>query len=298
MPSEAFDSIVALLGAAKASPTTDVTELRAAYAMMGTMVPVDDTVDVEPGELGGVTGDWLTPIAADEGRVVLYFHGGGYNIGSAETHRAMLTHLATRARTRVFSAGYRLAPESPYPAAVDDAAAAYRGLLHVGTDPSRVVVAGDSAGGGLALALLVRLRDAGDPQPAGAVVLSPWTDLAGTSPSLTANDELDIMLSRELLDHWASTYLAGADADLPDASPLYAPLTGLAPLFVLVGDAEILLDDGARLAARADDAGVDVTLQVEPDMFHVWPFFAGIVPESDAALDDIAAWILEHAPAR
>ena len=298
MPSEAFDNIVALLGAAKASPDTDLADLRAGYAMMGAMVPVDDTVDVEPGDLGGVAGDWLTPIAADEGRVVVYFHGGGYNIGSAESHRSLLTHLATRARTRVFSADYRLAPESPYPAAIDDAVAAYRGLLAVGTDPARVVVAGDSAGGGLALALLVRLRDAGEALPAGAVALSPWTDLAGSSPSVAANEGTDIMLGRPLLDHWAASYLDGAAADLPDASPLHADLSGLPPVLVQVGDTEVLLDDGARFAAKADTAGVDVTLQVEPDMFHVWAFFAGIVPESDAALDEVAGWILARTPAR
>lgn len=297
MPSESFDNIAALLGAAKASPDTDLAELRAGYAMMGAMVPVDDTVTVEPGELGGVDGDWLTPESVDDGRVVLYFHGGGYNIGSAESHRSMLTHLATRARTRVFAADYRLAPESPYPAAVDDAVAAYGGLVAAGTDPARVVVAGDSAGGGLALALLLRLRDAGSPLPAGAVVLSPWTDLTGSSPSITANEGTDIMLGRPLLEHWAASYLAGAPADQPDASPLHADLAGLPPLLVQVGDTEVLLDDGARFAAKADAAGVDVTLEVEPDMFHVWAFFAGIVAESDAALDSAAAWIQARTPA-
>jgi acetyl esterase/lipase len=298
MPSEAFDNIVALLGAAKASPDTDLAELRAGYAMMGAMVPLDDSVEVEPGDLGGVAGDWLTPAAADEGRIVLYFHGGGYNIGSAESHRSMLTHLATRARARVFATDYRLAPESPYPAAVDDALAAYRGLLSTGADPSRVVVAGDSAGGGLALALLVRLRDAAEPLPAGALALSPWTDLSGSNPSIAANDGLDIMLGRPLLDHWAASYLDGTAPTDPGASPLHADLTGLPPVFVQVGDTEVLLVDGARFAAKADAAGVDVTLEVEPDMFHVWAFFAGIVPESDAALDSAAAWILARTPAR
>jgi acetyl esterase/lipase len=298
MPSEAFDNIVALLGAAKASPDTDLAVLRAGYAMMGAMVPLDDSVEVEPGDLGGVAGDWLTPAAADEGRIVLYFHGGGYNIGSAESHRSMLTHLATRARARVFATDYRLAPESPYPAAVDDALAAYRGLLSTGADPSRVVVAGDSAGGGLALALLVRLRDAAEPLPAGALALSPWTDLSGSNPSIDANDGLDIMLGRPLLDHWAASYLDGTAPTDPGASPLHADLTGLPPVFVQVGDTEVLLDDGARFAAKADAAGVDVTLEVEPDMFHVWAFFAGIVPESDAALDSAAAWILARTPAR
>lgn len=298
MPSDAFDTIVALLGAAKASPDTDLAELRAGYAMMGAMVPVDDTVQVEVGELGGVPGEWLSPIVADEGRVVLYFHGGGYNIGSAETHRSMLTHLATRARTRVFSADYRLAPESPYPAAIDDATAAYESLLAVGTDPARIIVAGDSAGGGLALALLTRLRDAAVALPAGAVALSPWTDLAGSSASITANEDLDIMLGRPLLHHWATAYLDGADPEHPHASPLHADLTGLPPILVQVGDTEVLLDEGVRFAARAADAGVDITLQVEPDMFHVWPFFAGIVPESDAALADASDWILARTPAR
>ena len=296
MPSDAFDSIVALLGAAKASPDTDVADLRAGYAMMGAMVPVDDTVAVEAGELGGVAGEWLTPTTADAGRVVLYFHGGGYNIGSAETHRSMLTHLATRARTRVFSADYRLAPESPFPAAIDDATAAYEGLLAGGADPARIVVAGDSAGGGLALALLTRLRDTGVALPAGAVALSPWTDLAGSSASVSANEDLDIMLGRPLLHHWATAYLDGADPEHPLASPLHADLTGLPPILVQVGDTEVLLDEGVRFAARAADAGVDITLQVEPDMFHVWPFFAGIVPESDAALADASDWIRSRTP--
>lgn len=296
MPSEAFDSIVALISAAKPAPDAPVDELRAAYALMGSMVPLDVSVAIEPEVLGGVPGEWLTPVDADEGRVVLYLHGGGYNIGSAESHRSMLTHLATRARARVFTVDYRLAPEAPYPAAIDDTVAAYEGLLAIGTDASRVIVGGDSAGGGLALALLVRLRDAGHRLPAGAFTLSPWTDLAGSSPSLDANAEVDIMLGRPLLDHWAATYLDGAAANLPDASPLHATLTGLPPILVLVGDAEVLLDDGARFAARAADAGVDVTLQVEPDRFHVWPFFAGIVPESDAGLAEVADWILACTP--
>jgi len=298
MPSEAFDAIVALLGAAKASPDADLADLRAGYALMGAMVPVDETVDVEAGDLGGVPGEWLTPIAADEGRVVLYFHGGGYNIGSAETHRSMLTHLATRARTRVFSVDYRLAPESPYPAAIDDAVASYEGLLTVGTDPARVVVAGDSAGGGLALALLTRIRDAGVALPAGAVALSPWTDLTASSASIAANEATDIMLGRPLLHHWATAYLDGADPEHPHASPLHADLSGLPPILVQVGDTEVLLDEGVRFAAQAADAGVDITLQVEPDMFHVWPFFAGIVPESDDALAEAAAWILARSSAR
>ena len=298
MPSEAFDAIVALLGAAKASPDADLADLRAGYALMGAMVPVDETVDVEAGDLGGVPGEWLTPIAADEGRVVLYFHGGGYNIGSAETHRSMLTHLATRARTRVFSVDYRLAPESPYPAAIDDAVASYEGLLAVGTDPARVVVAGDSAGGGLALALLTRIRDAGVALPAGAVALSPWTDLTASSASIAANEATDIMLGQPLLHHWATAYLDGADPEHPHASPLHADLSGLPPILVQVGDTEVLLDEGVRFAAQAADAGVDITLQVEPDMFHVWPFFAGIVPESDDALAEAAAWILARSSAR
>lgn len=295
MPSEAFDTVTALLGAAKPSPDTPLDELRAGYVMMGSMVPVDPSVDIAPGELGGVPGEWLTP-ATDEGRVVLYFHGGGYNIGSVESHRSMLTHLAARSGARVFAVDYRLAPEAPYPAAVDDALAAYRGLLDAGTDPARVVVAGDSAGGGLALGLLVRVRAGELAMPAGAAVLSPWTDLSGSNPSLTANEARDLMLGPPLLDHWAASYLAGAPADQPDASPLHADLTGFPPLFVQVGDAEVLLDDGARLAARADAAGVDVTLEVEPDMFHVWAFFAGAVPESDAALDSVAAWVRARTP--
>jgi acetyl esterase/lipase len=226
----------------------------------------------------------------------LYLHGGAYQMGSPATLRHMIALLSAAAEARVLSVDYRLAPEHPFPAAVDDALTAYRQLLSDGTNPGDVAIAGDSAGGGLALATLVALRDAGDPLPAAAVVMSPWTDLALTGESLRTRADVDVMVKPAGMPETAATYLAGADPRHPYASPLYADLHGLPPILIHVGDAEVIRDDSTRFAAEAEAAGVDVTLEVWDEMPHVWHAFVGLLPESDQAIERIGQWLRAHCP--
>ena len=295
MPSEAFDNIVALIRAADVSVSLD--DQRAGYELLGSMIPPADGITVEAGELGGVPGDWIAPAdpaGVDRDRTILYLHGGGYSIGSAQTHRGMLTHLAKAARARLFTVDYRLAPEHPYPAALDDATAAYRALLDDGVDPSRLALAGDSAGGGLALALLLRLRDEGVALPATVTPISPWVDLTLSGDSLSIGGIDDPLLTSEALTQWVANYLGPTDPAAPAASPLFADLTGLPPLLIQVGDQEVLLDDSRRLAERAEAAGVKTELVVAADMVHVWHFFGDLTPESSDAIRSTADWIVAH----
>jgi monoterpene epsilon-lactone hydrolase len=243
-------------------------------------------------------GEWIERDAGGdrENRTILYLHGGGYFFCSPETHRAITINLAKRAEAWVFAPAYRLAPEHRFPAAVEDALASYRGLLAAGTPAARIVVGGDSAGGGLALALLLSLREAGDPLPAGAVLFSPWTDLAATGDSLRRNDKSDAMFRGHRVAENARLYLGDTPPTHPLASPLYADLKGLPPLFIQASDSEILLDDSARLADRAEAAGVDVRLSVWHKLPHVWQYFAPFLPEGRAALAQAAAFIGYVAP--
>ncbi len=224
----------------------------------------------------------------------MYLHGGAYQLGSPATLRHLVAMLAAAAQAQALSVDYRLAPEHPFPAAVDDAVAAYRWLLAAGRDPASVAIAGDSAGGGLTLATLVALRDAGDPLPAAAVAISPWTDLALTGESLRTRAGADVMVKPAGMPESAALYLTGTDPRHPYASPLYADLRALPPLLIQVGDAEVILDDSTRFAARARTAGVDVTLEIWDEMPHVFQAFAGLLPEADQAVARIGSWLCEH----
>jgi acetyl esterase/lipase len=219
----------------------------------------------------------------------------GYVIGSINTHRDLASRLSLAAAARVLLIDYRLAPEHPFPAAVDDATAAYRWLLSSGADPSHMVIAGDSAGGGLTVATLVALRDAGTPLPAAGVCLSPWVDLECSGESMTTKAAADPMVRRDGLMKMAEWYLAGQPPRTPLAAPLYADLSGLPPLLIQVGTAEVLLDDSTRLAERARKAGVTVTLEPWEDMIHVWQAFAALLPEGRQAIDRIGEFITQQA---
>lgn len=242
--------------------------------------------------LGGVAGEWVRSGGLAAGSV-LYLHGGGYLACSPKTHRPITGAYANRG-LEVFAPDYHLAPEHPFPAAVDDALAAYKGLLDSGVAPERLSVSGDSAGGGLALATLLAVKAAGLPMPSSAVVFSPWTDLAVTGATVQTNRRRDSMLVGDLLKDGAAFYLNGADAKNPLASPLYGDLAGLPPLLIHVGEAEVLRDDSARFAARAADAGVAVTLKIWDGMPHVWQLFQVILPEARAAMEEAADFAKRH----
>ena len=241
-------------------------------------------------------GEWLSPEKVTaSGITILYLHGGGYYFCSPATHRGIVSPLAARSGARIFSLDYKLAPEHPFPAALDDALAAYRRLINDGASPASLVIAGDSAGGGLALATLLALRDAGDALPAGAVLFSPWTDLAATGASMTSNDGRDPMFFSRAFVPAGKLYLGDIDARNPYASPLYGQFDGLPPLFIQAGDTEVLLDDSTRVAEKAQAAGVSVDFEIWPDMPHVFQMFAPFVPEANRALDRAAGFIRQVA---
>lgn len=255
------------------------------------LLPSPRGVLMTSGFVGGVLGEWVQ--AGTIKGHMLYLHGGGYFACSPRTHRA-ITGAYARHGLNVFAADYRLAPENPFPAALDDALAAYRGMLEQGIPPGELVVAGDSAGGGLAIATLLAAKDAGLPMPACALLFSPWTDLAGTGESLITNRERDPMLVSERLREGGDIYLNGADPENPLASPLYGNLAGLPPLLIQVGDGEILRDNSTRLAERATAAGVQVDLKVWPGMPHVWQISQNFLPEAREALNQAAAFAKTH----
>lgn len=247
-------------------------------------------------------GEWLERECDSERgapvRTLLYCHGGGYYFCSPSSHRPLVFGLAARSGARTFSLDYRLAPEHPFPAALDDALAAYRRLVADGTPPDSIVVAGDSAGGGLALASLAALRDAGDPLPAAAVLFSPWTDLAATGATIVSNDGIDPMFCGAAIGRAARFYIGEASPTHPYLSPLYADLRGLPPLLIQAGSTEVLLDDARRVAERARASGVSVELEVWPKMPHVWQLWAPFVPEAKSALEHAAQFVRRHARER
>ena len=242
--------------------------------------------------INGVAGEWIEASVADSG-IILYLHGGAYALGSINVHREWIARLASSTHTRALAINYRLAPEHPFPAALDDTLSTYRWLLDQGTDPAQIFIAGDSAGGGLALATLLSLHDVGDPLPAGAICISPWTDLALSGASIQSNTKLDPILDPDSLQMYAGYYAGDQDLTLPLLSPLYADLTGLPPLLIQVGSDEILLDDARSLAGRAREAGVNVTLEVWDEMFHVFQLFSFLLKTTQMAVAQIVEFVAD-----
>ncbi len=294
MASAQLDMIVQILKSRPRPADQTIEQQRASMEQLASINPAPSDVSREPVEAGGVPAEWISAPGAPEERTVYYLHGGSYSVCSIATHRDIISRLSRAAGARALAIEYRLAPEHPFPAAVDDSLAGYRWLLSTGADPARTAIAGDSAGGGLAIATLVALRDAGDPLPAAAVCMSPWVDMEMTGESVTANAAKDPMIQREDLLQAADAYLGGADPRTPLASPIYADLAGLPPLLIQVGTAETLLDDANRLADRARAAGVEVTLEPWEDMIHVWHAFAALVPEGQQAIERIGRFIREQ----
>lgn len=251
-------------------------------------------INFKPFREAGLKGEWVRSRAHHNERVVLYLHGGGYFFCSPRTHRPVTTALARQLGGRTLALQYRLAPEFPYPAALEDAVRAYQWLLDHGTLPKHIAIAGDSAGGGLALATLVKLRDLEMPLPAAGILFSPWTDMAATGASLDENDSNCAMFSAAGIRAARHLYVGDDDPYNPLISPLYADLDGLPPLLLHVSDNEVLLDDSTRLAERAQAHGVTMEFKVWADQPHTWQLFHRLIPEGRASLEEACAFLCRH----
>lgn len=289
MPSEQLREFTRMIRAQRADAPLggDVGVMRANMESQQAQLPVPDDVTREQVTIVGRTACWVRTPKVRAGACLLYLHGGGYVMGSLDTHFELMGRLARATGMAVLGLDYRLAPENPYPAAVEDAVASYHWLLEQGYPSGAIVIAGDSAGGGLSMATLLALKDQRAPLPAGAVLLSPWTDLTGSGDSVRTRAEADPMITGDVLGPMAEHYLAGTAGNLPGASPLFGDLSGLPPLLIQVGDAEVLLDDSTRLHERALAAGVDSTLHVFDEAFHVFQAIP-VLPESAEALEEVA----------
>jgi monoterpene epsilon-lactone hydrolase len=302
MASPELQTLIDMMRAAPPRAEASVEERRDGFDQLGAMIPQLPDARIEALRVNGTPAEWsaidgstpLTTSGASPSTTVLFLHGGGYVIGSLNSHRRLVSDIARAADARVLAIDYRMGPEHPHPAAVDDAVDAYRWLLAQGVAPERIAIAGDSAGGGLTAATLLALRDAGGPLPACAVMMSPWLDLACAGDSMTTKAPVDPMISPTELHGWASMYHGAGDLKAPLASPLYAELSGLPPIMLQVGTEEILLDDSLRYAERAKAAGADVTLDVWDEMIHVWQLFAFMLPEAQQAIDRAGAFIKER----
>ncbi|MFG2730545.1 alpha/beta hydrolase [Streptomyces canus] len=289
LPRPVMRAVVRLAVRPVLSPTMPVRRQRRLLNLLSRIALLPRGTRVVTVDLGGRPAERIGQPGADDNRAVLYLHGGGYTFGSPTTHRALAAHLAVSAGAPVYLLDYRLAPEHPYPAAVDDAAAAYRALLDSGIGPQRLAVAGDSAGGGLTLALMTRLRETDVPLPTSLALISPWVDLTLAN---VRDDRRDPLLRVALLRSCAAHYGAGrAGARTPEISPLFADLTGLPPMLVHSADGEILLAEVERLVKRAEAAGVSVAYRRLERMWHVAHLHAGLVTASTAAVHEIGAFL-------
>ncbi len=291
MASAELASVIEMLRAMPPVGGDTIPEMRATMEASTGVMPLPEDVRFEPVDAAGVKAEWAIAPGAASDRAIVYFHGGGYVSGGIRTHRLLVADISRASGVPVLSVDYRLGPEHPFPAAVDDAAAAYSFVRARGIPASRIAVGGDSAGGGLTVAALLALRDRREPLPAAGICISPWFDLSLSGQSMDTREAADPMLNRTRLGMMARGYLAGTDPRTPLASPLFADLTGLPPLLVQVGTAEVLLDDSIRFAARARQAGMDIELEVWDDMIHDWHAFALVLPEGRQALERVGEFL-------
>ena len=293
MAQSEIDAIRALLGS-KPRPH-GWSERRQRLDDVGAVWPVADDVELVAVDAGGVAGEWSNVPGSDASRVLMFFHGGGYCSGSIRSHRRMVSEAGRAAGVRTLAVGYRLAPEHPYPAAADDALAAWQFLRREGIAPAHVAIGGDSAGGGLTVALINRLRAAGEKLPGCAWLVSPWTDLTMSGSTLVSKDAVDPLIHKAYLEELAGAYVpAGMERADPRLSPLHADLAGLPPTLIQVGSAETLLADATRFAAAAGAADVAVTLQIWPHMIHAWPLWNARLDDGRRALASAGAFIRAH----
>ena len=295
MADRGIDVVRAHLAKLPPSDSLTTAERRAQYERAEKVFPTPSDVKVERVNAPVAPAEWLRPPSAEPGRVVLYLHGGGYVIGSPRSHRHLAAAIAGAAGASALLLDYRLAPEHPFPAAVEDATAAYRWLLDQAIAPERIVIAGDSAGGGLTVATLLALREARVPLPAGGVCISPWVDLTCSGASYGTKADADPIVGRSGVEEMARAYLGATPPRTPLASPLFADLRGLPPLLIHVGTDEVLLDDAVQLAERAKAAGVDATLEVYDRMIHVWHWFLPMLDEAQTAVEAIGRFVRSRA---
>jgi monoterpene epsilon-lactone hydrolase len=291
MTATQLDGLVTLLRSRAVPPDYDVAQARTRFEKTAVFLGGAPDAKCEKVDAGGVPSEWVMAPGCDSGRAILYLHGGGYAIGSLNTHRRLAYDISAASAAKVLLIDYRLAPEHPFPAAVDDAAAAWCWLLQQGFATNRLAIAGDSAGGGLTIATLVNLRDKKLGLPACAVAISPWVDLEGLGNSITTRSAQDPMVQKDGLLWMAKMYLNGKDAKTPLAAPLHADLRGLPPTLVQVGTAETLLDDAIRIAEKMHAAGVDARLAIWPNQLHVFPLFAPMLSEGRDGCLEIGTFI-------
>jgi monoterpene epsilon-lactone hydrolase len=292
MPDPGIEAIRALLAACPRS--TQLAERRRRLDALGTQYALPADVQIEPVSANGVPAEWNSTPGAEASSVLLFLHGGGYVAGSLRSHRSMVAEAGRAAGLRCLALDYRLAPEHPFPAAVEDAVSGYRYLLDQGFTPPRIAIGGDSAGGGLAAATLVAIREQGLPMPACGWLVSPWVDLESTGDSMASKAGVDPMVQKPYLLEIAALYLGGAGPRTPLASPLHAALHGLPPLLVQVGASETLLDDAVMFARRAGAEDVAVTLEIWPEMIHVWHLFHSQVEGGRKALAAAGGFLRRH----
>jgi len=291
MPSEDIKKVRELIAAQPPRNELSTDERRKFMDSWNELHPVPDSVSVAAARVADIPVEWIeAPNSSDDG-VLLYLHGGGYVIGSPNSHRHLVANLSAESGLQGLLVDYRLAPEHPFPAAVEDALSVYASLLTHGYEPEQVAVAGDSAGGGLVIAMMLAAKDANLPQPAAGVCISPWTDLTQTSGSFLSNAKVDPTVSKQSLDHFAQLYIADEDIKNPYASPLFGDLSGLPPLLVQVGSIEVLLDDATNLVERAKASGVLATLEVWEEMIHVWHRYYPLLREGRDANARIGEYI-------
>ncbi|MBL4583689.1 MAG: alpha/beta hydrolase [Pseudomonadales bacterium] len=288
---EAFKQLLAAGAAESEGQERTLADMRNGYEQLGGAFPIADDVQIEAVSADGVSSQFTNISGTTSDSVLFYLHGGGYVIGSLTTHQSLVADICRAAGIKGLAVDYELAPEGQFPCALRDAVKAYQWLLSTGVKAENIVIAGDSAGGGLTVATLVKLRDQNIALPGAAILLSPWADLTHTSDSMDSRAEEDPMVSRESLAMMADMYLAGADPKNPEASPVFSDLTGLPPMLIQVGTAEVLLDDSRLLTKNAKAAGVDVTLQEWDEMVHVFPHYAPIISDGRKAIDQMGEFI-------
>lgn len=290
----AFRAVIKYGIAPRFHPTASIQDQRSLLDNLGKLSLLPFRTKTQSVTIDDVPGKWITATAASEDRAILYFHGGGYNLGSSSSHGEIAAHISKTSGARVLLIDYRCAPEHPYPGALEDGLSAYRGLLEMGFSPQNIGVLGDSAGSGLTIATLVSLRDAGKPLPALAVCLSPWVDLELSGESVKNRLQSDPFLNADWLRQMALNYIGTNDPRSPFISPIYADLHDLPPLFVQVGTDDILYSDAERLVERAQEAGMETTFDVWENMWHVWHFFVGKMPEANRAIKKVGSFFHKH----